>query len=1285
MKVKPKKVLKLAAKKGWLAWAAKNWVIIVVIVGVLLLIGLLIWWIRKRRKKQTAAPAEGPIQQPQLDLKRIWKAFLRGMPREYRRAVVLYQPYIVLGAAGSGKSALIDRCTDWRGQAAQFHPSHTSDPLLQIYHGTDAVVQELSVVVQADSSAQTRQALTKLWKPLRRCKQPRVVIVLDAPGLKSMPAEALTKHAQLIRGKINVLSRIINRPVQVALALTHMDQVEGYLELADLLQERGQTLTVDFGWQSELPDLTRCLDRYEDLLPVALTTRPAGEYIKLLSLLQEAPDLLVHLDAFVRTLCSLDPTTPTPELLSLSLTSIKDRDGVSANPMLAVITAEDVAQFRPLRRHGMIAAAASLAAVAYMTGSYLYERGGIDKATRMVNHLTASPAGLYGSVARRNLFDFLDQRSSSALNWVLPSFFADDDTFYKRQIYALYLNNLRQHVLYPRLRDATEDPDKKLQALYSLSLIYGSEKNGLGKRIATELPSWEEALDLPTALIQDYLKYNPFSVQLDLPYNQRAFERSFHMGQDRDYSSVPLFFEQLDRLQQEPLISRDELRKIRGKATALLDDVRHLDQKRRLKELLDLLDEEAGVRLAETWRRRISKLPAISPAEIGKLVAALQIKGLTFPSVKPMQFGQLMDAVKEIQAERDPLAMTQQFVVEGAHHFFSTQRWHELIQRSRVNEILDAFIKEKDEQYQEVFFSKRADFEGLAMGGGGGEAFFDGDGRVNGLFTRKAFEEQIQPVLEQMPAFIQSLPLPPKEKKGATAAAATEQAGEAEKAATDESKTAEVDTAENKGDEGTKEEDTAGNGGDGGGELKSGPALPPFRPSEAFIRALDEVREDFSKFVNQMVEDYATDYENEYKQYYKAFRYRARSKAALEFILSQIQQPSSPLKKFLADVYKNTNLELPEDNPFVEPMEKVPSTFAFLKNVMEKPTGGIAGLETYASLVGKLQSTISSTAPFMPTDDSDEANALKAKLDPLGRVALDMFLETDDSAMRGIEAWMMGANIRSEWQRPFLGPVQVAYRLGLLELNRTLADIWSDLHRTYLAPLARAFPFTPRAEQNAPAELLEAALHPNKAFFSAFRGYIAPVCLKRHDSWGRRLSRLAPVSLPEHMLDQVNALSEMGRRLWDEEGNPRPLSLLIKPLPLPPDRAGKYVVVLAYLQLGEASVYSFNQRPSWQELKVQWWKSESASVGAAYARIGKKKKSYRNLTVAESLWSLHHLLREASIEARRKNQWRWNLPTPQADDSTMSIQFLIKEDPWQEFWSLRRKLDRGGARLNAKL
>src|SRR5205085_1132256 len=126
--------------------------------------------------------------------------------------ILFFQPFVVLGESASGKSLLISKYTDWKGQAAQFYPSYSVDPQLQIYVGSKAVIQEVPSTLLADTSTVARTALLRLWRPLFRKREPIAVLTFSAAALRQATPESLRTQAQTLRGKLNVLSRIANRP-----------------------------------------------------------------------------------------------------------------------------------------------------------------------------------------------------------------------------------------------------------------------------------------------------------------------------------------------------------------------------------------------------------------------------------------------------------------------------------------------------------------------------------------------------------------------------------------------------------------------------------------------------------------------------------------------------------------------------------------------------------------------------------------------------------------------------------------------------------------------------------------------------------------------------------------------------------------------------------------------------------------------------------------------------------------------------------------------------------------
>ena len=102
---------------------------------------LLIFWLRLRRQSESDTAILQPTQSIARNrLTSIWDKFLARLPSSVRTTIPTYSHFVVFGNSGAGKSALIGRKVDWQGQASQFIPSFTADPLMQIYLGSKALV-----------------------------------------------------------------------------------------------------------------------------------------------------------------------------------------------------------------------------------------------------------------------------------------------------------------------------------------------------------------------------------------------------------------------------------------------------------------------------------------------------------------------------------------------------------------------------------------------------------------------------------------------------------------------------------------------------------------------------------------------------------------------------------------------------------------------------------------------------------------------------------------------------------------------------------------------------------------------------------------------------------------------------------------------------------------------------------------------------------------------------------------------------------------------------------------
>lgn len=1158
-----------------MAFLAEHWPWFVAGAVLLLIIVIVVIVVVRRRRKRPPAPARPP-----LDLRRAWKQFRSRMPQEHRRVLPLFRPFVVLGEPGTGKTSLIDRRSDWRGQAALFHPSFTEDPLLQVYQAARGVVQELSPAVLADSTPRARRALIKLWKPLRRHKDPRVVVVLSAASLRSAVPDALLKQAQAVRGKVDILAHVVGRPVHVTIALTHMDQIEGFLEISAVMTEEGIPMAFEPGELPTFADLQEAFAPLDAALPVVLRERSAADYVRALSFLRGLPNLLRPLSVFIDALQIHHPLAPAPPIGAIGLTSTKEGLDSTWDPFASAITQEEARRFRPWKRH--LAAAALLFAVgaAWLYGGYTHELETVERGLRAVDTYVS---GFKDPATRTQLFDLVAAAKDDPIQKLTPTWFKDDEVFAKQMIHARLVRQLREAVLLPRFARMKVE-DQGVRAMYMLVLLAAGAGNEAGRHVLDNIDAWAAALELPTQLITDVVRNNRQPDQFALPIDERAFREAFTAPtvEPEDHSAADLA-RHVASAAATPLLDEQQVSALRDEAAAVVAELNAGRDVRRDTVVAAVLDTVTHKNFGEPWIEAAAATQPTDRDAVQAIQRMLSATDLGARGANTSTVAGLLDAIAKIQAEVAPADMTLRFQEGDGEVSVRTADWALAVKRTRLTRLVRAFTDEERAQTSAVFFGARPSYPAVRVDDGGGR-FFTTAARVEGIYTARAFEEKVRLALEKLPAAIEPLPI------------------------ADASKDAVI----------------------------------------AYVKAA--------------AEEHALAYSDAWIALFDAFDYSADSSLSLRLLLTELARAKSPLRKVLQEIARNTDLTISEQHPLLEPYIAVADTFAFIRSIVPKPGETSPVLDEYFSIIGKMQQDLSGDGAAAGAK-ADEVPTLATTLSPVGRMALAMYLDQEDSYQRSIDAWIASADIPADWQAPFELPTSIAYHLGISDVETRVNRAWEDTVSAHVEPLQIAFPFHPLAETAATPEQIEAAFHPTGPFWSTVDTMIAPVCTYRRGVWDARRSRLGSLQLPHGMVRMLNRLEPLKTRFWDVKGEPRALPLQARPLPLPGGTQQIYVTVLSHLQLGDTWVYGFNQRPDWADLKIEWWKRGPASVGAAFSLAGEGDKVYRGTSLQETDWGLYHLLKASTRQDPKTKTWEWRVAGPAAGRS-VTVGFQLDRDPW---------------------
>lgn len=534
---------------GAMSAALDPWILIPLALLLVALIALL-YYVRKRQKTNREKPRATKATIGRLDLWRAWRRFKAQLPVDARANLTLFPHFIVVGDAGSGKTALIERSVEWKKKELQGYPSYTADPHISFYFGNNAIVTELSPSLLTDNSRAARDALRFLWWRQSNLGTPTFVIALNLSSKNPISQDALTDHAEYIRGRIGLLARGLGKAVPTNLALTFADDpvaYPGFEGLAQVMSAENVELYLDLNRLQELGKqppkshaayLRRELDRYRSFTSQVLVAGVASEAVaqsaevELLELDDAGPEEALVPDprterfhaaaAFFNTqalrwpdrlatclwvLNTPDSQIPRPDFGRVYFTALT---GPSVGHPMEVKKAQVTERsLKRLRLHRILASifvlfAGGLPVLASLLAAKL-ERDA-EQAIQAVR-ITPDASSVEAAVAT---LQPLEERSAAyaILDVFLPHFaHIPAQHQAKRQELA---KAIREGLLLEQLTDAYARNDRSsgLDVVYTLGALYAASDNDLGKWVLDPAyeREWTAHLDVPISIVRGYVK-----------------------------------------------------------------------------------------------------------------------------------------------------------------------------------------------------------------------------------------------------------------------------------------------------------------------------------------------------------------------------------------------------------------------------------------------------------------------------------------------------------------------------------------------------------------------------------------------------------------------------------------------------------------------------------------------------------------------------------------------------------------------------------------------------------
>lgn len=1294
--------------------------------GILVLaaaVGLGIWWWRLRSDGAGAAGGARPIAP--LRLRNIWTSFLSRLPGAVRVAVPTYPHFVVFGNNAAGKSALIGRKVDWQGQTSQFVPSYTADPLMQIYLGSRSIVQEFSAIVQDATSRGINEALKRLWGNMDVDQIPTVVIALQAPSLSTASPDQLRAQAQLLRGKINILAEACDASPRVRICLTFMDRVRGYTDLARFLNKEQIPLFLEVGAEPR-SDLSIGLAALERHLPRALTTQPLTAFEGILEFLRTADQLLAPTADFVSALVEGSVVSQRPEVQGVYFSTLQT-DAQVGSPFEPpprqrglVLGSFLTRWLRPLGLrplHVLLGGLILLLGLGALSSITRHHRAYVDDASSAaeVFEQSVDRALMLQSSGESDVVRRAEQRLRQSLlsMQAAESRFRPLRLLYrpdKRDSERRFVEGLRRAYLLPSLERTIRQRarDKILAALVAL---YAARENTLGALVSAQPTDWATDLGVPRDTLLDYVKYSATAWTEVAVVALPPLPQSDLRAALTELSPWQSYLSRLQGHIARPYITQSELTSLQQESARLQEALVQVRRSALLRQMYRNLAEESPLDMLKLFGRDqsvFSPHPFITDSQEGleRLFKMVRESSLQVEQAGTKSLFQLLRWLNEGSPASQPSTAAHEgqsfafnFPGSGPSFDIRARDWQDLLLRSR----------------------KRT----FSLGGLHGS--FQGDGEASPRRAATVSERCGKPSRRypsRRPCSrLERQALRSEEKKesarkkterASASAAAKDGRGESLPLWSREEFTPKLAAL------------LTGNELPAAGlsdiynrvvyQREVLPLVVELKKALSGHRNLTaEEKIELSRLVQGELASYSRKYCLALLNYHLGYQINRHSAAGLHSELLELIKPGSPFVSRLQVVADNATLP-GLDEPYLQPLAQCITEFKPLVELVasksgapgekkppaeakpadaKSPTAAVAagpasavaangpaaapaaspsaagtpeGLAGYKAAVSKLIEELDRApagAAAGAAGGSEGGAALRAALSPIAQSALSMHEGKEESALRQAEQFLDHAGITGALRRPFLAPFLAAYHTGADEIERVLASRWREALTRQIEPLLARFPFNPGAEREvAPAEL-DLISERKGPLFSELRTLYAPALSEQGGTYVSRAGALGTLRLPKDLLPMVNRLARLSRVLFSADGNRQPLQLGIRGVPGPQLAEGKNTqAALAYLQVGKAAAYGFNQQASTTALSIDWWQQGAAVLGVESVAALSGRKHTQTLEVADSAWSLFRLLQRSTLDSSGISTWYIH---GEGGQDTQTIRFLVNPDPWELF------------------
>jgi hypothetical protein len=228
-----------------------------------------------------------------------------------------------------------------------------------------------------------------------------------------------------------------------------------------------------------------------------------------------------------------------------------------------------------------------------------------------------------------------------------------------------------------------------------------------------------------------------------------------------------VYFSEIDRLASQPVITRAEFERLQRDTDHFLGITRLINFYQHSTKIAELLKRESAQSI--NFDVMIKRDAQIEQPAVKNFLTFIKNSTLNYPEATPeFKLADLYENLKVMmksQGGKGEKDVPFYFVFGNREFKYYPRQWNDLLNRSRMSLLIRDFVGRNPRQDGLLFFSTEKEFEDIVLNASNdGRFMFTGHARIDGRFTREAVEKKLKPVLTELPPFIETLPVPQKDK-----------------------------------------------------------------------------------------------------------------------------------------------------------------------------------------------------------------------------------------------------------------------------------------------------------------------------------------------------------------------------------------------------------------------------------------------------------------------------------------------------------------------------------------